>query len=135
MGYSTDSSMVRVDFFRPNGKWYCTEAVKWTGEWIGANDKKQDIFEAFKQSLKDHFKDNPNRLSDMDAVCLEPYHEWTHPIILKNGSWWKIRTKQIYENEITSYEACEDTKCIYFDKSMELNCSYSVDNTMCIKIK
>lgn len=87
MGYSDDSSMVRVDFFKPSGKWYCTEAVKWTGEWIGANDKKQDIFEAFKQSLRDHFKDNPNRLSDMDAICLEPYHEWEHPIQLKNGAW------------------------------------------------
>ena len=33
MGYSEDETMVRVDFFKPSGKWYTTEAVKWTGAW------------------------------------------------------------------------------------------------------
>lgn len=82
--YSEDPSMVRVDFFKQSGKWYCTEAVKWTGEWKG---DKQDIHESFKQSLRDHFKDTPNRLSDMEAICLAPYHEYTHPIQVKAGSW------------------------------------------------
>jgi len=80
MGYSADDNMVRVDFFKPSGKWYTNEAVKWTGEWKG-----QGIFEAFAQSLRDHLRNG--RLSEMDAVCLEPYHEHCHPIMLKNGAW------------------------------------------------
>lgn len=84
MNYSEDPSMVRVDFFKQSGKWYTTEAVKWTGNWRG---EAQDINEAFKQSLRDHFKDTPNRLSDMDAICLDPYHEYCHPIQIKASSW------------------------------------------------
>lgn len=83
MGYSDDESMVRVDFFKPSGKWYTTEAVKWTGEWKGT----ALIHDAFAQSLRGHFKDTPNRLSDMDAICLEPYHEHAHPIQIKSGKW------------------------------------------------
>jgi hypothetical protein len=87
MGYSSDSSMVRVDFFKPSGKWYCTEAVKWTGEYKG--DRGQSIHEALAQSLRDHFikGSNPTRLSEMDAICLHPYHEYEHPIQIKNGRW------------------------------------------------
>ena len=84
MGYTTNDAMVRVDFFKPSGKWYCTEAVLWTGDWEG---NKQLIHEAFAISLLDHFKDHPTRLCEMDAVCLEPYHEYAHPIQIKAGGW------------------------------------------------
>ena len=84
MGYSEDDAMVRVDFFKESGKWYTTEAVKWTG-------KFQDclIHDAFKESLKNHFQkgENPLRLSEMDAICLEPYHIHAHPICIKSGGW------------------------------------------------
>jgi len=85
MGYSEDEDMVRVDFFEESGKWYTTEAVKWTGAWEG---KIQPIHDAFKKSLRDHFKDIL-RLSEMDAICLQPYHEHAHPICVKNGGWIK----------------------------------------------
>jgi hypothetical protein len=81
MGYSENDSMVRVDFFKPSGKWYATEAVKWTGGYRNCL-----IHDAFAQSLRDHFGDTP-RLSEMDAICLEPYHENAHPIQIKAGSW------------------------------------------------
>jgi len=84
MGYTEDPAMVRVDFFKPSGKWYETEAVKWTGAWKGS---EQLIHDAFKQSLRDHFKNSPDRLSDMDAVCIHPYHEMEHPIQVKAGKW------------------------------------------------
>ena len=86
--YTDDASSVRVDFFRPSGKWYTTEAVKWTGEWKG----EVLIHDAFKKSLQDHFKadfegNRPNRLSEMIAVCLDPYHQNEHPLMLMPGQW------------------------------------------------
>lgn len=88
MGYTTDETMVRVDFFKSSGKWYTTEAVKWTGEWKGGLViGGQLILDAFAKSLRDHFKDQPDRLSEMDAVCLHPYHEYAHPIMFRRGEW------------------------------------------------
>lgn len=80
MGYSADDTMVRVDFFKPSGKWYTTEAVRWTGKFAGGSL----IYEEFKKSLVDHFKSTPGRLSDMTAVCLEPHHKHSHPLMTKN---------------------------------------------------
>lgn len=89
MGYSANPSMVRVDFFKQSGEWYTTEAVKWVGEWKG----NTSIHVEFAKSLRAHFKDRPERLSDMDAVCLHPYrqnaHPIEHPIQLKRGEWGK----------------------------------------------
>ena len=86
MGYSENSADVRVDFFKPSGKWYTTERVRWTGEYTFKN---QLIHDAFAQSLRDHFKDDPLRLSEMDAVCIHPYYEHKFPIQIKNGGWVK----------------------------------------------
>ena len=83
--YSDDPAMVRVDFFRPTGKWYTDEAVKWIGN--GFTEDAPLIHEQFKNSLRNHFKDTPDRLSDMDAICLEPYHKHSHSIQLKAGRW------------------------------------------------
>jgi hypothetical protein len=95
MGYSNDPNMVRVDFFKNNGnKWAYTEAIKWTGAWCGSTYYSQDksktphgqehalIHDAFKQSLKDHLvkEDGRVRFAGMQAICLEPYHEYSHPI-------------------------------------------------------
>lgn len=95
MGYSVEEDMVRVDFFKPSGKWYTTEAVKWTGDcWVndphGETAKRgEPIHDAFIHSLRDHFKDCPNRLEGMDAVCLEPYHKHSFPLMCKAGGWIK----------------------------------------------
>lgn len=85
MGYSDDDTMVRVDFFKQSGKWYCTEAVKWTADWRACYTNL--IHDAFAKSLRDHLD---NRLSEMDAICLEPFHEYSHPVQLKKGSWKNI---------------------------------------------
>lgn len=81
MNYSDDPRMVRVDFFKPSGKWYTTEAVLWTGRYLGGL-----IHEQFAKSLNDHFGEE-QRLREMDAICLEPYHINAHPIQIKNGMW------------------------------------------------
>ena len=83
--YSDDPTMVRVDFFRPSGKWYTTEAVKWVGGW----SKNVCIWGAYKKALIAHFKDIP-RLDDMVAVCLEPYHEYGFPLMMKVSEIYKI---------------------------------------------
>jgi len=83
MGYSVDNTIVRVDFFRPGGKWYESVAVKWTGGYDNV-----DMKEAFIKSLKDTLH---GRLSGMTAVCLEPCHRYSHPIMLIN---WDNRLEQ-----------------------------------------
>lgn len=79
--YIKDPASCRVDFFRQSGKWYCTEAVRFIGPWRATTDNL--IHDAFKRSLREHFKECPDRLSDMVAVCLEPYHEHSHPLMVK----------------------------------------------------
>jgi len=74
MNYSSDDSMVRVDFFRPSGKWYSTEAIKWKMY------SRVPIHQAFKESLSEHCK---GRMVGMTAVCLNPYHEHAHPLMVK----------------------------------------------------
>jgi hypothetical protein len=82
MGYSVDDSMVRVDFFRPSGKWHDTQAVKWTGSFTSGL-----VSEEFAKTLRDYFKDAPNRYGEMDAVCLEPCHRNAYPLMIRAGRW------------------------------------------------
>ena len=87
MGYSDDDSIVRVDFFKASGKWYETEAVKWTGSY-----DEGLIHDEFAKSLRDHLEDD--RFKEMDAVCLEPYHAHGYPIQIKAGGWLEKRDDQ-----------------------------------------
>ena len=78
--YSDDPAMVRVDFFKAddNGrprKYGTTEAIKW----IGYDDPL--IQGAFLKSVVAHVG-NSNRLAGMVAVCLNPYHAHSFPLIL-----------------------------------------------------
>lgn len=80
MGYDSDDSMVRVDFFtytitlggKLHLKWEYTEAIKWL-TWKG--DEKL-IHDAFLEALE---AANLHRGIGI-AICLEPYHEHSHPI-------------------------------------------------------
>lgn len=90
MGYTEDEHMVRVDFFRPSMKWYCTEAVRWK-TWEGKLDNGGKLIHvAFAEALKEHLGFSKPRLNGMVAVCLEPYHEFAHPVMLTVGDrcWW-----------------------------------------------
>jgi len=75
MNYSDKNNSVRVDFFRPSGKWYTTEAVLWDEPFKGGL-----IHNVFHSVLKRHLK---GRMSGMWALCLEPYHEHAFPLMLK----------------------------------------------------
>lgn len=85
MGYTTESAMVRVDFFKADEhgaprKWYCTEAARWLTWRGGTRDGGKLIHDAFAEALARHLD---GRLRGMVAVCLEPYHENAHPIVAR----------------------------------------------------
>jgi hypothetical protein len=73
--YSCDPRSCRVDFFKDTGKWYETEAVVFLGGYVGGPNNP--ILEDFRRSLNAHLN---GRLKGMQAVCLSPYHENSHPI-------------------------------------------------------
>lgn len=86
--YSNDADSVRVDFFRDTGKWYTTEAVKMSGQYEGGS-----LYDIFIAALLAHLTqpDGTIRLAGMWAVCLDPYHEHSHPLMRRvPTSWSKV---------------------------------------------
>lgn len=109
MGYCDDPSMVRVDFFKDSGKWYTTEAIKWlfygNESFIKMNTahvlnyNRLEAVEAIYLSIHDIFALSlynalGDRLSEMQAICLQPYHVDEHPISTKN---WKDKALFLLE--------------------------------------
>ena len=77
MNYCAEESMVRVDIWKPSGKWYTTVALKWDN--YGSEDfKKGDelIHTTFRRCLEEQFSGHKG----MRATCLQPYHINSHPI-------------------------------------------------------
>jgi len=75
MGYDNRSNMIRVDFFKPSGKYCTTEAV----DMLSAHDEP-DLERATLTCIENHLK---GRLRGMTAVVLEPYHINPYPLMLK----------------------------------------------------
>lgn len=75
--FSTSPNNCRVDFFKPSGKWYDTDEVQFRG----SDFNNTNIFTAFQHALQD--ASLWDKLKKFDCVCLEPYHENTHPICIK----------------------------------------------------
>jgi len=73
MNYSNNPRMVRVDFFKESGKWYTTEQMEWLYH------DGMLIHDAFLHCLRQNFN---GHYSDMTAVCLQPYHEHEHPLMI-----------------------------------------------------
>jgi len=71
-GFALNPQQVRVDFFKPSGKWYTTEVLLWT-EYEGY------IVDIFHDLLDIQF----SNYYDYTAVCLHPYHEHSYPLIRK----------------------------------------------------
>lgn len=72
--YSENPAHCRVDIFKPSGKWYMTITLDLTGLY-----EHNDIHEAIKMA------GGPKLELDLGwtAVCLDPYHQHSHPIMLK----------------------------------------------------
>jgi len=113
VGYSSDDSDVRVDFFKESGKWYATESIKME------NWDEPSFHDAFKHALNEALympKADRLRYSDMTAVCLEPYHKHSHPIMLRlpamgkfkvelqNSSSW---TRKYNQDDLVEIQVCE----------------------------
>ena len=73
--YCDDPASVRVDFFKPSGKWYMTEAVPWKEPYNGGGQLQDHFRAALKKALQ-------GRGNGLLAVCLEPYHENAYPVMV-----------------------------------------------------
>ena len=71
--YSNNPSHIRVDFFKPSGKWYTTEVLIFDSYY--SNDEA--ITDTFKRCLYQQFP----QFESYNAVTLEPYHEHEHPLM------------------------------------------------------
>ncbi len=74
MNYAFEPYMVRVDVFKPSGKWYDTVA-------INMNNYYNEPFtlEAVKCAMQ---KQYPAYLEDSICICLDPYHTNAHPVMI-----------------------------------------------------
>lgn len=78
MNYSNTPGMVRVDRFKIRGKWYETMAVDMSEFY-----EEPNIHAALRKAIE--ASGHKINLVDFMYVCLEPYHQYEHPIILGLG--------------------------------------------------
>lgn len=71
--YANNPGMVRVDYFKPSGKWYMTEAHDMSGYY-----NEPDIFLAVEKALRDAGRWKPH----FTIVVMEPYHKNAYPIMI-----------------------------------------------------
>lgn len=74
--FSEHEDLVRVDFFKPSGKWVTTREMQFLAY-------SGDIHDWFRRSINS--MKGSSGYQGLTAVCLEPYHEHAHPIMLKVG--------------------------------------------------
>jgi len=88
MHYSTNPRHCRVDFWKPSGKWYATELIQFFDWTYSGKESGTLIHDAFIIAIVNTFKEP--RFVGMTATCLEPYHEFSHPVsLVVDESWWK----------------------------------------------
>jgi hypothetical protein len=73
MNFTTDPRSVRVDIFKPGGKWQETISMTWL-------NYEGDMHEIFVRSLRAALG---ARYEGSTMVCLAPHHEHEHPMMLK----------------------------------------------------
>lgn len=77
MNYSQRPGMVRVDFFKPSGKWKETVAMDMSGVY-----DFDLIHDAVRTALRNNFGDGVEAFKGLTMVILEPYHKNAHPILM-----------------------------------------------------
>ena len=119
--YSNYSNSVRVDFFKPSGKYYTTEAVNWMGRY-----KEEDLIEEqFAESVLKALEREPMtfesgklwtgsyRLSDMVAVCLDPHHPNSFPLMMKVEDMPKLIKDRNERNNRKAEDQHQDNLDLY----------------------
>jgi hypothetical protein len=77
MGFHASDAMVRMDRFKPSGKWYDTFAVNMT-DYYDCGMLIHDCVEIAWQ------KSSGKELGEgWMLVCLEPYHKNAHPVMVR----------------------------------------------------
>lgn len=81
--YSDNSGSVKVDFYKPSGKWYMTEA------WDMSQYYTTDItsIDAVLKMFED--KGKSEMLNRFIVVVDEPYHQHEVPVMLVPESMWR----------------------------------------------
>lgn len=93
MGYTTNDGRVRVDFFKPSGKWYGTASVdmeRWYNDARG--DLRECVMEACRAEAAKGSAGEWGHTFGPDGwvvdggtiVCLEPHHKHAHPVMIKS---------------------------------------------------
>lgn len=70
--YSDNPNMVRVDYFKPSGKWYMTEAHN-----MGDFYNEPFVHDAVRKALERDGRWLPH----FTIVVLEPYHKNAYPVM------------------------------------------------------
>lgn len=86
MNYSDNEGSVRVDVFKPSGKWYETVAV----DMYTFYHSETTIHQALLAAIERQYPGFTAREPGWKFVCLQPYHRFSHPIMLickDDGNW------------------------------------------------
>lgn len=76
-GFCLNPEMVRVDLFKLSGKWYTTLELKWDRFLVNQGNTEL-IADTFERCMREQY---PN-YKEYRAVCLNPYHEQSHPLMI-----------------------------------------------------
>ena len=95
--YSNNPGLVRVDLFKPSGKWYATGSIDMSEHYNDAGLHEAILVACEQQRVGEGSQEGwpvmvPPRewLSDGGTiVCLQPYHEHSHPIMLTSETFQK----------------------------------------------
>lgn len=96
MAYTTNSGRVRVDFFKPSGKWYGTASVDMSAFYDGGpGDLIHEQFLRACRAEQANPKGEWGHTFTPDSwlegggaiVCLKPYHAHEHPLMLMGLTW------------------------------------------------
>lgn len=76
-----NKAYVEFHFFQKSGKWYASEWLEWKGIWRGSAEL---ITVSIAKTLRHNLLirgEQTYRYTEFNFVCIEPYHEHSHPIM------------------------------------------------------
>jgi hypothetical protein len=83
--YSENSGSVKVDFYKPSGKWYMTEAWDMTPYYNTDFTSIDAVVKMFKDKKKSEM------LNRFIVVVDEPYHKYEVPVMLVPEVMWRSK--------------------------------------------